>query len=403
MSDEKGLLAAIWEHPHDDTPRLVYADWLQENGQPERAEFIRVQCERARTDEDDPGHGRLVEREAKLLETHRELWFAPLPPAVRISGPFERGFPYPLLGRELSTIQLDKVSKRQLQATPLWDVGVRAGNSDRIVPLSSVANLRRIGKLTLRGADRRGELLSVLDPAPDAGHVAELNWVVRDTGAEVTHALARPGVLPQLQRLRVHGALDEAAAAALAQPLLAGRLTRLAVSLTGATARALFAGGAFARLTELTVAGHDVGGALPGGRYVVVGGRGFSPDRYGDTFLEALAACGPPGLRRLRLRQGGITAAGAEALAGWAGARSLRRLDLSSMSASHDIGTAGVRALVESPLLDGLVSLTVNVHGATRDEIARLLLDRFGGLIPPPSSTPYWITGGVAWPEAVWW
>ena len=30
MSDEKALLAAIWEHPHEDTPRLVYADWLDE-------------------------------------------------------------------------------------------------------------------------------------------------------------------------------------------------------------------------------------------------------------------------------------------------------------------------------------------------------------------------------------
>ena len=36
MSDEKARLAAIWENPHEDTPRLVYADWLQENGQPER-------------------------------------------------------------------------------------------------------------------------------------------------------------------------------------------------------------------------------------------------------------------------------------------------------------------------------------------------------------------------------
>jgi uncharacterized protein (TIGR02996 family) len=31
--------------PPDDTPRLVYADWLEENGEPERAEFIRVQVE----------------------------------------------------------------------------------------------------------------------------------------------------------------------------------------------------------------------------------------------------------------------------------------------------------------------------------------------------------------------
>lgn len=37
------LLAAILADPNDDLPRLVYADWLEENGEPERAEFIRSQ------------------------------------------------------------------------------------------------------------------------------------------------------------------------------------------------------------------------------------------------------------------------------------------------------------------------------------------------------------------------
>ncbi len=33
MTTEDALLAAIWESPHDDLPRLVYADWCDENGQ----------------------------------------------------------------------------------------------------------------------------------------------------------------------------------------------------------------------------------------------------------------------------------------------------------------------------------------------------------------------------------
>lgn len=47
MDVEAGLLCGIMHWPDDDTPRLVYADWLDEHGQPERAEFIRVQCEMA--------------------------------------------------------------------------------------------------------------------------------------------------------------------------------------------------------------------------------------------------------------------------------------------------------------------------------------------------------------------
>jgi uncharacterized protein (TIGR02996 family) len=48
MTDADALFAAILADPADDAPRLVYADWLEEHGQPERAEFIRVQCELAR-------------------------------------------------------------------------------------------------------------------------------------------------------------------------------------------------------------------------------------------------------------------------------------------------------------------------------------------------------------------
>lgn len=39
------FLAAINANLDDDTPRLVFADWLQENGDETRAEFIRIQCE----------------------------------------------------------------------------------------------------------------------------------------------------------------------------------------------------------------------------------------------------------------------------------------------------------------------------------------------------------------------
>lgn len=47
MSDGDALIRAILMHPDDHTPRLVYADWLEEHGEPERAEFIRVQVELA--------------------------------------------------------------------------------------------------------------------------------------------------------------------------------------------------------------------------------------------------------------------------------------------------------------------------------------------------------------------
>jgi uncharacterized protein (TIGR02996 family) len=52
-ADGAGILADILAHPGDDTPRLVYADWLEESGEGERAEFIRAQIELAACPEPD--------------------------------------------------------------------------------------------------------------------------------------------------------------------------------------------------------------------------------------------------------------------------------------------------------------------------------------------------------------
>jgi uncharacterized protein (TIGR02996 family) len=43
MSEQAGILQDIIEHPDDDTPRLVYADWLQDQTEGFLAEFIRAQ------------------------------------------------------------------------------------------------------------------------------------------------------------------------------------------------------------------------------------------------------------------------------------------------------------------------------------------------------------------------
>jgi uncharacterized protein (TIGR02996 family) len=56
---EDAFLAAIVERPEEGV-RLVYADWLDEHGDPARAEFIRLQVELARTDVGDPRYPSLL-------------------------------------------------------------------------------------------------------------------------------------------------------------------------------------------------------------------------------------------------------------------------------------------------------------------------------------------------------
>jgi len=70
MSDqEQELLEGIWAEPDRDDVRLVYADWLQQQGDP-RGEFIMLQMER----ESRPLSLAESAREFRLLRDHSEAW-----------------------------------------------------------------------------------------------------------------------------------------------------------------------------------------------------------------------------------------------------------------------------------------------------------------------------------------
>lgn len=78
---DAAFLAAILANPLDDAPRLVYADWLDETGRVERAEYIRVQCELARfpppgLENRLPGPTRQEMRES-LRRREADLWNSP--------------------------------------------------------------------------------------------------------------------------------------------------------------------------------------------------------------------------------------------------------------------------------------------------------------------------------------
>jgi uncharacterized protein (TIGR02996 family) len=85
----QAFLDAIVSAPEDDTPRLVFADWLDENGEPERAEFIRAQCALARLSAEDrplaalscrdPRRDELEDRQEILRTRHAKDWLDDLP------------------------------------------------------------------------------------------------------------------------------------------------------------------------------------------------------------------------------------------------------------------------------------------------------------------------------------
>lgn len=82
--------------PDDDTRRVVYADWLQEHGEPERAEFIRVQVVYDRDFDPSEHAPRGLDLRRRLIELLRHAgsssyWWADLPGKYRTTDPSVMG------------------------------------------------------------------------------------------------------------------------------------------------------------------------------------------------------------------------------------------------------------------------------------------------------------------------
>src|SRR4051812_7418936 len=92
-SDGDALFRAICEQPWEDTPRLMYADWLDENGDSRRAEFIRVQIALAK-EPDESRRNELVTRAEQLHTTSHGRWTrgSPMRLGVHIGRDLRRGF-----------------------------------------------------------------------------------------------------------------------------------------------------------------------------------------------------------------------------------------------------------------------------------------------------------------------
>lgn len=98
IDERAGFLAAIRANPADDVPRLIYADWLQEHGEEDRAELIRLQVERFRLAAVQANHVRwseIIHRIGQLREAINRMKSS-LPPNV--GGEIRRGFVHRAIG-----------------------------------------------------------------------------------------------------------------------------------------------------------------------------------------------------------------------------------------------------------------------------------------------------------------
>jgi uncharacterized protein (TIGR02996 family) len=147
MNHDAAFLASIIESPDEDAPRLIYADWLEEHGQGERADFIRVQCELARMSEDDPRRGDLMARERASREGREKEWVGPLGGLME-KCEFRRGFVegITLAGEDFLTHAeaiFAAAPVRDAEFGRKWDDS--KGTLSRLAASSSLARLETVG------------------------------------------------------------------------------------------------------------------------------------------------------------------------------------------------------------------------------------------------------------------
>jgi uncharacterized protein (TIGR02996 family) len=149
MTDRDAFLRAICENPDDDTPRLVYADWLDEHGEVKRAEFIRVSCELEQVEEFGPRWRALCERSWKLLDPNRTKWSSELADRKLLNIEFRRGFvdEVTIYSKRFVADAAKLMALAPIQRLKLADLTAARGN----VPLDDVLACPAVARL--RGLD----------------------------------------------------------------------------------------------------------------------------------------------------------------------------------------------------------------------------------------------------------
>ncbi|QJW99598.1 TIGR02996 domain-containing protein [Frigoriglobus tundricola] len=167
MTPDNPFLHALLADPDDDTLRLALADWLNENDQAARAEFVRVQLELARGAPDRDHRRRLELRQRDLLVAHDAEWVAPLARVLRCKTGqwggwvFRRGFvEYIHLPAAVLLAHGDRLAAR----TPVRELFLRPCGSEEVVALYRKRWMISVTHLYLEGVSLTvGAQRAVLD------------------------------------------------------------------------------------------------------------------------------------------------------------------------------------------------------------------------------------------------
>jgi len=216
LRSPESLIDAIVAAPDDDAPRMVYADWLQERGDP-RGELIALQCRPALFESD------VFERAWRLEHEHGARWLAPLRELVTDPGPlhFVRGF--------VERIQLDaadwiKNGERLCALTPLREIELRRVES--LAEVLAAPATARVRSIEVRAQVLDNARVGKLDHVPPLPRLDSLALLELRLSGVAVHALGELRAAPRSLYLDRNPACSAGLHGVLGSPF-AARLERL--------------------------------------------------------------------------------------------------------------------------------------------------------------------------------
>jgi uncharacterized protein (TIGR02996 family) len=410
-TQHEALYRAICAHPNEDTPRLAYADLIDEEGECEQAKFIRAQIAIAGLPEYDPLFVSTQQLDPDVIHGWMMSDTLPQVPAGYTWRKYEfwRGFPWKV-GVD-SPLAFAGDGGRVFEIVPVQALEVHEHRPD-MVTLANWQHLSRIRRLEFSVGRFGVEAASLLGDSQHATNLTELAFEFDGITAEGLETLAKSALFPRLTALELHlnvipPALMVDALAAAREPVLLGRLSLKYNRITQYDAAHLFAlpvmqGLEYLDLSEnrLEVEGIQslaesvalrglrvlkLSKTLPGvpgvqallktGRFTGVRSLDLSANRLGPTAVKLIAESGTArGLRVLNLANNSVGDAGATALANSRTLSGLLELDL----ANAELTDAGALAIAESPYLGNLLRLNLVGTRPFGETAKEALVERFG-------------------------
>ena len=373
MTHGAAFLQAVLAEPDDDAPRLIFADWLEERGDP-RGAFIRLQCALERLSPADPARPDLEDEADALLRLHEEEWTAPLQ-GIASQWRFHRGFveQAAMAGDEFLAHGDDLFN-----AFPIIRLQIRM-NRRQVAAVASSPHLARLWALDVSSCRLRDAGVEELLASPYLTRVNALDLARNDLEGPAFRMLIESPLMTRLTWLNLsfNGSLGVSAARRLAQSPAAAALQMLGLSHTNigpGGLRDLLTSTFLASLTDLRAENINLFGALP------------VTDLISGPVLSRLSALdlggfsGPAGLAELlrspvlarlttlRLSFCDLRLEGVQAIAESSHLSGLTTLDLSL----NQIGAKGMLMLTASPQFCRVRSLHLPAN-AIRDAGARAL------------------------------